>query len=263
MSGREDAVSISFHHRLFSEAIKNKTVEMGIPTGGGDRWLNADSIFTRNELFFLVEFKSAKHNLKDESRKDSACNLCNQLSSPSEHVGYHDRGHFAAWGHRPTGEEIPTKIGIYRKMVCNSHTLPNCPAVNGITSQDDGVKDTKFIDELATGTYGLDDQEFIKYLQWLLNSGKGGGGGTANASIPQAVSNTEFPLDLFGVSFSATSHNLKLERHRFGTYAAFTAWATRVVSQRQHLLPPGPPAGNGGNGGNGGNRPGTNKGSKP
>jgi hypothetical protein len=225
MSGREAAVAMTFHQSLFKAAMDEGAIEMNVPTGGGDQKLNADNIFARNEFYFMVEFKSHKNSLKNEDRKPRACDLCRRLVATSPERGFHDKAHFAAWGHRPTLEEIPIRMGIYRHMVCNEKTLSACACLKGVLAVGGDVGEKAFLRALKNRQYGLKEDEFIEYLKWLLQStGKDGEG-------------AEFPLDLFGGSFSATAaKKLKLEKHRFSSYDAFKSWANRVIAN--NVAPP-------------------------
>ncbi|HEL3135550.1 TPA: hypothetical protein UME31_004397 [Klebsiella pneumoniae] len=46
---------------------------------GGDRDINADTLFGVCDRFFLVEMKSYKRNVRDEAKKPAVCLLCNAL----------------------------------------------------------------------------------------------------------------------------------------------------------------------------------------
>lgn len=227
MSAREDGVRLNFHINLFQHCIENGTIDLKVPASGADQFLTADDIFGHEEFYFLVEFKSWKHSLKHEDRKPAACNLCMRLASDVSARNLHDRGHFAAWGHRPDETSIPIQMGVYRKMVCNKATLLNCAAVQVNAKAGLSIGDNEFLKKLHVREYGIEYADFINYLKWLLGSTK-----------PGAIS-ADFPLDLYGGSLVGAmegagdaSGKLSLAKARFTDYQHFNHWAMKVTQRK-------------------------------
>lgn len=185
---------------------------MNAPLSGADRRLNADEFFGVGGHFFLVEFKSSKGNLKDESRKTSACTLCGRLNESIDARALHDVGHFAAWGRKEYNGPLQTKIGVYRKLVCRTDVLPGCE--HAVTPQDDwqAISGDDFLAIAGHSDLGLDADNFKAYLRWLLNS------------PPDDESPPEFPLVVFGFTYSEG-----VQDTRFSSYADFSQWAAAAL----------------------------------
>ena len=207
--GREDSVIEVFRQELREACEDFELDDMNAPVNGKDRYWNADEFFAIGELFFMVEFKSYKHSLKSENRKDSACNLCFQLSGNTSAQALHDKAHFAAWGEKPRYKDLCCSIGIYRLLLCNEKALSSCVHVQSIPAVECGELSTDFIQRVAESEMGLTEGDFTSYLRWLIDDENGGGGGSSG-----------FPLGLY-----AFSNARRIKGHEFKDYEAFSAWA--------------------------------------
>lgn len=218
MAGRENSVIERFRKDLRTACQLAGKVDLNAPLNGADRHLNADEFFAVDGRFFIVEFKSSQHNLKDEERKDSACELCGGLSRSSAARKLHDRGHFASWGKKKTGGPLSIKIDIYRSLVCCKDVLPNCCHVQGITADNLAMGSDKFLQDVISNQAGLGAEEFKHYLKWLFNLvGKDG-------------SHSEFPLVLFGYTYTDGVFDKE-----FTTYEDFDIWAAEAIAYAKTL----------------------------
>ncbi|RYF04885.1 MAG: hypothetical protein EOO78_03010 [Oxalobacteraceae bacterium] len=191
---------------------------MNAPVNGKDRYWNADEFFAMGEQFFMVEFKSYKHSLKDENRKPSACHLCAKLAENGSAEKLHDMAHFAAWGEKPYGDDLLCNIGIYRLLICHPKALPLCEHVQSVVEVECGELSTDFIQRITASGVGLTEQKFTSYLRWLIEeAGEGGGSG--------------FPLGLYAFS---TARGIR--GREFKDYDAFSTWARNEPKIRNAKL---------------------------
>lgn len=216
MSGREDSVTERFRKVLRNACAETNRVDLNAPVNGSDRYLNADEFFGISESFFLVEFKSAKHSLKNESDKPSACALCGKLLNNSIMTALHDQAHFAAWGVKERESLLRCEIGIYRKLVCCQEVLPDCQAVKQLSS--DGVHHeardflVQNIDNL-----GVKAKDFARYLTWLFK----------NSSSQANTGKT--PLIAYGYTYTQG-----IKEQNFSSYKDLFEWSAKV---RRRLNP--------------------------
>ncbi|WP_201446484.1 hypothetical protein [Burkholderia gladioli] len=191
---------------------------MNAPLSGADRYVNADEFFGVGGHFFLVEFKSSEGNLKDESRKASACTLCGRLNDSIDARLLHDVGHFAAWGRKEYNGPLQTRIGVYRKLVCRTDVLASCE--HAVAPQDDwqAIPGDEFLTRAEDSNLGLDAEKFKTYLRWLLDSPPGDG------------SPPDFPLVVFGFTYSEG-----IQDKRFSSYADFSHWAAAAVQYAKKI----------------------------
>jgi hypothetical protein len=164
MTGREDAVIERFRKQLRRACERAAKVDMNAPLSGADRHVNADEFFGIGGHFFLVEFKSSQSNLKDESRKPSACTLCGRLKESKDARALHDEGHFAAWGRKEYNGTLRTKIGVYRKLVCRTDVLPGCQHAVPPLDDWEAISGEDFLARAEHFDLGLDADNFKAYL---------------------------------------------------------------------------------------------------
>lgn len=214
MTGREDSVIERFRKDLRTSCVKTGKVDMNAPVNGADRHFNADEFFAVDGRFFIVEFKSSKHNLKDEERKTPACVLCGRLSQSPNARALHDRGHFAAWGKKQPNSNLNVTFGIYRILVCSERTLPNCRHVKGVFTDEIVYESAKLLDNITNQKAGLNAEEFKCYLKWLLNHNK----------------DEFFPHILFGYTYTEGVFD-----REFSSYDDFSKWATTAVEHARKL----------------------------
>lgn len=166
-SGREDAVTQAFQEILFHEALLNQKTEAIIPLCGADRYANADSIFRLGDMFLLVESKSAQRNIRDEAKKDSACNLCQALQNDTQAQIWHGNCHYIMWARKRKGG-LSLSYSIYQNAVCNITILPLCQGLNS-SSGFIYNKAGKLARDLIQVNAGLCKPDFFLYLNWLFN----------------------------------------------------------------------------------------------
>jgi hypothetical protein len=216
--GREGAVNNNLHLGLFERAETSNSIELYASTDGADQFLNADGLYALGERFFLIELKSYKSNLKDERSKPSACDLCCRLLD-NEHIrDLHDKAHMAAWGISLAGK-LKHRVGVYNDMVCNKATLPSCIRLQGIDESEEHVSDDEFLDKVVSEKVGLQADDFIEYLKWLLSNSQ---------AVKADSAHEKFPLSLYATSFSGS--RLGLREYYFKSYDAFLEWGRKVVA---------------------------------
>ncbi|MDK9356504.1 hypothetical protein [Lelliottia wanjuensis] len=184
MAGREDSLKAIFDTQFISACRHYERIEIRAPLNGLDQFFNADTLFSTFDKFFIIEFKSYKSSLRAENRKPTACQICCGLQVSSAIIPLHDACHFAMWGN--IGDQLLYGMyDIYRNCVCNTSILPQCPgAAHFMLSPT--PKNFNVLARLAgQNRAGLNSLEFQTYLEWLLGSrgGSGGGSGDFNAAI--------------------------------------------------------------------------------
>lgn len=221
MSGRETSVSVTFHSQLFKACLAHGSIELNIPLSGADRYFNADHMFSSNEQFFLIEFKSRLGNLGSEDNKLSACMLCEGLFECDHAADLHRLCHFAMWGKKSYLAGLETFYGVYQDLVCRPNILPSCAAVQDMTLPD---WPPEVIDELirsgpelaeavALQRLGLEKHNFLIYLAWLLGTRKGDN------------KKRELPITLYGISFAGG-----IESKAFHSFVEFEQWVAPVFT---------------------------------
>lgn len=230
MSGRELSVVDVFHGELFQACWRNNSVELKISLNGADRVFNADAMFSSNDRFFLIEFKSSLGDLKSEDRKPAACLLCEGLFKHPKILQVHQQCHYAMWGKKQYNGNLETKYGVYEDLVCRSQTLPLCEAVwhvpNHRESELDAPKHWKGTDLAFDATQnkaGLGREEFLPYLEWLLWTRTSGGGSTGRGTLP---------IMLFGTSLLGDVNGQPFEN-----FQSLEAWAQPFIDERNRNRP--------------------------
>lgn len=211
-AGREDSVTAAFHQIIFQEAITNGKTEAIFPLSGADRYYNADALFRAHDMFILIESKSYERNIRDESKKDSACSLCLGLIQNHQMALLHQQCHFIMWGLKRYQSGLDLLYSVYRRAVCNIQTLPDCKglgpaAIPKVESARDLAKD------LLSESIGLGKPDFFNYLDWLLHVRSGGN------------SNDGLPTTLY-----ATSHAGGITSMSFTSLSQLAAWAAPGVA---------------------------------
>ena len=198
MPGREDSLKAIFDTQFISSCMHFGRIEVRAPLNGLDQFLNADTLFSTMDKFFIVEFKSYKSSLSAENKKPTACQICCGLLVSPEIIPLHDACHFAMWGNIK-GQQLYGIYDTYRNCVCNTNILPECSGAI-ISQLSSSPKRFNNLARLAgQNLAGLDSDEFQVYLEWLLGSrgGSGKGSGDFNAAI-YATSSTHA---ISGISF--------------------------------------------------------------
>ncbi|WJT05441.1 hypothetical protein ACEPWQ_24720 (plasmid) [Leclercia adecarboxylata] len=200
MAGREDGLKALFDTRFISACSYFKGMEVRMPLNGLDQFFNADTLFSTFDKFFIVEFKSYQSSLNAERKKPTACQICCDLPVSPTIIPLHDACHFAMWGNI---EEtlLYGNYDIYRKCVCNSSVLPTCRGA----AQSMFSPNPKHYDVLARlagrNNAGLNADDFLIYLEWLL--GRRGGSGEGRGDFNAAIYATSTTHAVNGVPFKS------------------------------------------------------------
>lgn len=198
MAGREDSLKAIFDTQFISACIHYGGMEVRVPLNGQDQFMNADTLFSTFDKFFIVEFKSYMSSLRAENRKPTACQICCGLPISPQIIPLHDACHFAMWGNLDK-KLLNGSYDIYRMCVCNTYILPKCAGA-ATSMLFPSPKKLNILARLAgKNQAGLSSDEFQIYLEWLLGSrgGSGSGSGDFNAAI-YATSSTHA---INGISF--------------------------------------------------------------
>lgn len=198
-AGREDSVTAAFQSILFQEAINAGKAEAFIPLNGADRYFNADGIFRAFNNFVLVESKSAASNIRDESRKPSACRLCLALQQNTQAEIWHRKCHYIMWATRQGSAGLDPFTMIYQDGVCNSSVLPAC---SGLRNHGGFPNDGRvFAREILDESIGLTNPDFVNYLAWLISLRPGGSG----AGLPTTLYATSLAGGYTSIAFDSFS----------------------------------------------------------
>lgn len=217
MEGVEDSVIERFRKNLRSACHSMGLVDMNAPVNAADRKLNADEFFAFGEHFFLIEFKSAKHTLKSESSKPSACALCTRLGKSESYKDLHDKAHYVAWGVKEYLSNLRCEMGVYRSLVCCKEVLASCEAVKDLSSEGKHYEAEGYL-TTNIQSIGLSAEDFSRYLNWLLQ----------NSS--DAIKKDKIGLKLFGYTYT----NGIMERE-FRTYNDLFSWAEQAKAFQLRL----------------------------
>lgn len=210
MEGVEDSVIERFRKNLRSACQSMGQVDMNAPVNAADRKLNADEFFAVGEHFFLIEFKSAKHTLKSEAVKQSACTLCARLIESPSFKALHDQAHFVAWGVKQRLSNLRCEMGVYRSLVCCKEVLALCDAVKDLSSEGQHHEAESYLKENIQ-SIGLSAENFSRYLKWLL------------MKPSDAIKDDKIGLKLFGYSYTNG-----IEEQTFLTYNDLFSWAAQA-----------------------------------
>ncbi|AOE65665.1 hypothetical protein A7317_01265 [Pseudomonas fluorescens] len=149
------------------------------PTGGQDRKLLGDTIFTNSTTYSLVEFKDTIHKASSEvHKKDRVLAVCETVFSDKIMCQLHDQCHFIAGDDLKTSEQV---LFIYRHAVCNREVFAE-PAEAHLPYLSSNINEGGriYLDEYAsdifssTPAYALSVTEFGKYLKVLVDATTGG-----------------------------------------------------------------------------------------
>ncbi|SMG73070.1 Uncharacterised protein [Klebsiella quasipneumoniae] len=165
--GREDSVTDVFKFQVQDACRHYGMSDLIISLNGSDRDINADTLFGVCDRFFLVEMKSYKRNIRDESLKPAVCLLCKGLLNSQEIRQWHRACHFIMWG-RLVKDSLDTRYTIYQDSVCRDSVLPGCRGL-GCTPPPEIYTGKELARKAARGEAGLSKPDFFHYLYWLLN----------------------------------------------------------------------------------------------
>lgn len=215
--GREDSVT-----DLFKSQVRNACREHGMSDliaslNGGDRDINADTLFGVCDRFFLVEMKSYKRNVRDEAKKPAVCLLCNALQKSPQVLSWHRACHFIMWG-RLVKYSLDTYFTIYQDSVCRDSVLSNCGGL-GEPPGPTIYRGEDLARNAALGTAGLSKPDFFNYLWWLLN------GRAVDVEEFKIAPGSRLGFSLFGTSDTTGTVISKT----FKTYADLEEWADNAL----------------------------------
>lgn len=184
MAGREDSVKAEFDSLFIRACVYFNAIDIRAPLNGLDQFFNADTMFSTFDKFFIIEFKSYRSSLKAENEKPSACDICCGLLIDKHIIPLHDKCHFAMWG-RMEGSKLQGHYDIYRLCVCNGNILPDCAGAHVWNLSPEPYHFKRLASAAGQNQAGLNADDFITYLEWLLGSRGVGrpGSGDFNATI--------------------------------------------------------------------------------
>ncbi|MFE8149332.1 hypothetical protein RBA69_19205 [Brenneria goodwinii] len=172
MSGREESVKEHFDRLFRSSCQHHGNIDIMAHLNGLDNRLNADTLYTTYDNFFIIEFKSFKANIKDEKRKPAVCVLCCGLSKNIQITRLHDSCHYLMWG-KKRNKKLEADFDIYRNVVCNTTILPDCHGASLMNLQSNESTSRHLAYFAGNNQVGLDAENFRIYLEWLLSSRSG------------------------------------------------------------------------------------------
>ncbi|MEI7307038.1 hypothetical protein [Pectobacterium atrosepticum] len=201
--GIEDSVASIFKLQLQSWCIRNNKDDLIFDMNGSDRAVNADTMFSVCDRFFLVEMKSKESNIKDEAVKPAVCLLCTGLKEFPFIRDWHRACHYIMWGTpNKLKSEVETFYTIYEDSVCRPDILTDCKAVTKPT-QREILLGSDLPGTAAVGNAGLEGRKFFTYLAWLLGNRSGPTTPfTPTENIPIALVGTSANRQVFGKMFN-------------------------------------------------------------
>lgn len=217
--GREDSVTDVFKSQVRNACREHGMSDLIASLNGSDRDINADTLFGVCDRFFLVEMKSYKRNIRDESLKPAVCLLCKGLLNSQEIRQWHRACHFIMWG-RLVKDSLDTRYTIYQDSVCRDSVLPNCSGL-GEPPKPTIYRGEDLARGAALGTAGLSKPDFFNYLWWLLN------GRAVDVDEFKITPGSRLGFSLFGTSDASG----KVISKTFRTYDDLEVWAEDALKQ--------------------------------
>ncbi|WP_323612660.1 hypothetical protein [Pectobacterium versatile] len=214
--GIEDSVASTFISNLQLWCMDQNIDDLFFDMNGSDRNVNADTMFSVCDRFFLVEMKSKESNIKDEAAKPAVCVLCTGLKDHWKLRTLHRACHYIMWGQiNQPHLRLETYYSVYENAVCRPEVLPDCPSVTKAPKQIilPGLHLTSLI---AKGEGGLTGNYFFPYLAWLL-------GNRSGPFVPFTPKNN-IPIALVGNSF-----NRRVIGKLFESYDELNNWGEEAL----------------------------------
>lgn len=215
--GREDSVTDVFKFQVQNACRQYGMSDLIASLNGSDRDINADTLFGVCDRFFLVEMKSFKRNIHDESGKPAVCLLCKGLLVYPDIRRWHRACHFIMWGRLVKGS-LDTRFTIYQDSVCRDSVLLTCKGL-GDSPPPEIFTGTELARKAALGEAGLSKPDFFHYLDWLLNDRN------SNKNLIQKPDKLGF--NLYGTS-TATGNVIS---KTFKTYDDLEVWADDALKR--------------------------------
>ncbi|MBK3866489.1 hypothetical protein GFL09_02045 [Pseudomonas stutzeri] len=171
----ESGVIAAFVRNMTDLASAKGVFFQHYPTGGQDRKLLGDAVFTNTVDYSLIEFKdSIGDGFSERTKQARVLALCCAVHSSDEMRNLHDHCHLFAGDDEVTGEQV---LFIYRHAVCNRSVFPEPPADKkqclDLNCDD---KNIIYLDEYAEGLFSgrsdhtLSAPQFNEYLQCLVKA---------------------------------------------------------------------------------------------
>ncbi|CAI8884175.1 hypothetical protein [Pseudomonas serboccidentalis] len=170
----ESGVLTAFARNMEAMAQDQGALFSHYPTGGQDRNLLGDTIFTNSTMYSLVEFKDSIAKINSEKQKRTrVLAVCKAVFNKNPMQMLHDSCHFIAGDDPKTFEQV---MFVYRHAVCNRQIfnkeiekkLPFLTEKTDTTSK-------LFLNEYAkdifstTPRFALNVDDFGTYLEMLVN----------------------------------------------------------------------------------------------
>lgn len=145
------------------------------PTGGQDRSLLADTVFTNSTLYSLVEFKDTTEKfISEKLKKQRVLAVCKAVFDKNAMRNLHDSCHFIAGDDPKTSEQV---MFIYRHAICNRQVFSKDAEKNlPFLAPQANTASKLFLDEYASDVFStkprfaLSVDEFTAYLEMLVET---------------------------------------------------------------------------------------------
>lgn len=145
------------------------------PTGGQDRSLMGDTVFTNSTMYSLVEFKDTTEKfISEKLKKQRVLAVCKAVFNKKVMKDLHDSCHFIAGDDPKTSEQV---MFVYRHAICNRQVFSKDTEKNlpFLTAQANAASKL-FLDEYAADVFStkpkfaLSVEEFTIYLEMLVDA---------------------------------------------------------------------------------------------
>jgi hypothetical protein len=165
-----DFFSSCLRDEMYHKFGPNISYSIGNFSGSQDRKF-ADYFSGTSSSNILIEFKELKREAEDEWKKPLRKKLCLELTN--ETASQSRSSHFIAWG---SGEQdLTVKLTPYVDLICTKYIgiPPLIPHAEQVHSE--------FIDAFLSGTQGVNQEEFVSYIEHL---NKTAGGCADGKTVP-------------------------------------------------------------------------------
>jgi len=171
----ESGVIAAFARNMTELALAKGVDFQHYPTGGQDRKLLGDAVFTNTVDYSLIEFKdSIGDGFSEKNKQARVLAVCCAVGASDEMRELHDHCHLFAGDDEETGEQV---LFVYRHAICNRSVFPE-PPEDKKTCLDLNRNDSNkiYLDEYAVGLFSrnsdhtLSASEFNDYLTHLVKA---------------------------------------------------------------------------------------------
>jgi hypothetical protein len=145
------------------------------PTGGQDRSLLADTVFTNSTMYSLVEFKdTTKKFISEKLKKQRVLAVCKAVFNKNAMQNLHDSCHFIAGDDPDTSEQV---MFVYRHAICNRQIFSKDTEKNlPFLAAQANTASKLFLNEYAADVFSTEPRfaltvdEFTTYLEMLVEA---------------------------------------------------------------------------------------------